>query len=102
EALRMGRTMLEIEKLKREVADADADIAETTHRLTQLELEQNPAERIEILPFGERPMLTKDSRIAYAVAGSIGGVGMGFAIMMLLGLLDRSFRSLVDARKSVR
>ena len=94
--------MLEIEKLKREVADADADIAETTHRLTQLELEQNPAERIEILPFGERPMLTKDSRIAYAVAGSIGGVGMGFAIMMLLGLLDRSFRSLEDARKSVR
>src|SRR5205814_1255954 len=102
EAMAMGRTMLDIEKLKREVADAEADIAETAHRITQLQLEQNPAERIDIRSFGERPLMTKDSRAAYAVAGSMAGMGMGFAIMMLLGLLDRSFRSLDDARKSVR
>src|SRR5258706_6584675 len=102
QALSMGRTMLEIEKLKREVADAEADIAETAHRITQLQLEQNPAERIDIISLGDRPLMTKDSRAAYAATGSLAGMGMGFAIMMVLGFLDRSFRSLEDARKSVR
>jgi len=102
ETLDLGRKMLQIEKLKREVADADADVAETDHRLTQLRMEQGPAERIDVLSFGDRPLLTKDSRTAYASAGAIGGMGMGFAIMMLLGLLDRTFRSPEDARKAAR
>ncbi|HEV8607762.1 MAG TPA: AAA family ATPase [Tepidisphaeraceae bacterium] len=102
ETLTLGRKMLQIEKLKREVADADAAIAETEHRLTQLRMEQGPADRIEVLSFGDRPLMTKDSRAAYAAAGSIAGMGMGFAIMMLFGLLDRSFRSAEDARKTTR
>jgi succinoglycan biosynthesis transport protein ExoP len=100
--LSLGQEMLEIEKLKREVADADAEIGEIDHRISQLQLEQNPSKRIEIISFGERPMMTKDSRAAYAAAGSMAGLGMGFALIMLLGLMDRSFRSLEDARKSVR
>jgi succinoglycan biosynthesis transport protein ExoP len=102
ETLDLGRKMLQIEKLKREVADADAAIAETAHRLDQLRTEQGPADRIEVLSFGDRPLMTKDSRAAYAAAGSIAGMGMGFAIMMLFGLLDRSFRSAEDARKTTR
>jgi succinoglycan biosynthesis transport protein ExoP len=102
ETLDLGRKMLTIEKLKREVADADADIAETDRRLTQLRMEQGPAERIDVLSFGDRPLMTKDSRAAYAAAGSVAGMGMGFAIMMLLGLLDRTYRSPQDAQKSAR
>jgi Mrp family chromosome partitioning ATPase len=46
--------------------------------------------------------MTKDSRGAYAAAGSVAGMGMGFALMMLIGLMDRSFRSPDDARKTTR
>ena len=94
--------MLQIEKLKREVAEIEADITEVDHRITQLNLEQDPAKRIQVTNSGEAPLPTKDSRIAYAAAGGMGGMGIGFGIIMLLGLLDRSFRSLEDARKSVR
>jgi Mrp family chromosome partitioning ATPase len=102
DTLDLGRKMLQIEKLKREVADTDADITETERRLTQLRMEQGPAERIEVLSFGDRPLMTKDSRVAYASAGAVAGIGMGFAIMMLFGVLDRSFRSPEDARKTAR
>jgi Mrp family chromosome partitioning ATPase/uncharacterized protein involved in exopolysaccharide biosynthesis len=102
ETLDLGRKMLDIEKLKREVADFDADFAETEHRITQLHMEQRPAERIEVIGVDERPITTKDSRAAYSAAGAIAGMGMGLGFMMLLGLLDRSFRSPEDARKTVR
>jgi Mrp family chromosome partitioning ATPase len=102
ETLDLGRKMLQIEKLKREVADTDADITETERRITQLRMEQGPAERIQVFESDDRPLMTKDSRVAYASAGAIAGMGLGFAIMMLFGVLDRSFRSPEDARKTAR
>jgi Mrp family chromosome partitioning ATPase len=102
EALDLGRKMLYIEKLKREITDADSELGDIERRLTQLRMEQGPAERIDVPPAGDRPLMTKDSRAAYASAGAIGGMGLGFAIMMLFGLLDRSFRSPDDARTTTR
>ena len=101
-ALQLGRKMLEIEKLKREIADEDSELAEVERRLTQLEMDQGPAERIKVPDAPDHPLMTKDSRGAYAAAAGIGGIGMGFAIMMLLGLLDHSFRSPDDAQKTTR
>jgi len=102
ETLNMGRRMLLIEKYKREVADTDGELAEIDRRINQLNLEKGSAKRITVFNASERPLITKDSRAAYSAAGAIGGLGMGFALMMLLGLFDRSFRSPEDARNTAR
>jgi len=54
--------------------------------------------RLEVTP-ADRPLTPyRDTRVTFASAGGLGGVVLGFGLLMLLGLADRRIRTPADAK----
>lgn len=93
EVAAINKKMFEIEKLRGEEHDIDQRLEETRKRADELSTESRGQGRIELVSFGQRPMLLKDTRKQNAAMGGIGGGGLGFGLIFLFCLLDRRFRN---------
>ena len=58
---------------------------------------------MSVLSLGERPLIpSKDKHKTFAVMGGFGGMMFGLALVVFIGLLDRRWQSIADARASFR
>jgi polysaccharide biosynthesis transport protein len=96
ETLRVGRSMLDIEKLRREEADVLRRLEETQRRIDELSVESFQG-RIRIVSMGDRPTVVKDPRKQLAAMGLMLGSCLGVGLIMLIGLMDHRLRSPEDA-----
>jgi hypothetical protein len=79
----MGLTMLEIDQLRAEEREKDKNLAEVVDRIDTLRSESKAAGRVEILPFGDRPVLT-DQRPRFAGMGAGAGLFLGVCLAAIL------------------
>jgi Mrp family chromosome partitioning ATPase len=97
---KLGRSLAEIEKLRKQEEQYNQDLARTIKRLDELAIEA-PQGRIQLANDSDlRHTLYKDSRVIRTTAGTVFGGGLGFALILGLALIDRRFRNPDDARTS--
>lgn len=103
ETLALGRKNLEIDNLKAEMATVEARLDETNNRIEVLKVESSGVGgRLETISGGNLPTLPyKDTRVKYAAVFGFGGGAAGFAIILLLALIDSRLRSVDDAATSM-
>lgn len=100
ETVELGRKNLQIEKLRSEAAGVESALNDTKARIEQITLERNVNGRISVISEGEVPLTPyKDKRTQFAAAGGIAGAGLGVALVMLLGLLDRRLLHVEDTQE---
>jgi Mrp family chromosome partitioning ATPase/uncharacterized protein involved in exopolysaccharide biosynthesis len=100
ETVELGRKNLHIEKLRAEATSVQAALNDTTDRIEQLTLERNVNGRISVISEGEIPLTPfKDKRMQFAAAGGVAGAGIGGALVLLLGLLDRRLLHVSDTQQ---
>ncbi|HET6249640.1 MAG TPA: hypothetical protein VFE47_18270 [Tepidisphaeraceae bacterium] len=91
---------MRLEDLKRQEAAARRVLDEATRQDEALTLEATTANRISILSYGETPPTPhKNKRGPITAAAGVGGLGSGFAIVALLGFLDRRIRSVLHIQQ---
>lgn len=101
-ALQLGRARLSIGSLKDQVADIKRRLMETSQRLEAIRVEnQNiAAGRVSIAARGDLPVApASDKRIPLAVAGGMGGMGLGVGVIFAIGFVRRSFRFIDDVER---
>lgn len=100
ETFELGRQNLEISRLREDVAEAQARLAETTTRIEQLNVESSVSGRITIISPGERSGLPVNAgqRLQMSALAAMGGASVAFALMLLVGSANRRFRSVDQAR----
>ena len=77
-----------LDELNAEVADISENLAEIDQTLAILTIESDAvfSGRIHIAQWGSKPSEpVKDRRVQLAVAGFGGGLGLGFALLILMG-----------------
>ncbi len=73
----------------------------TIKRLDEVTTEPQTASRVKVLSPSDVPLEPiKDSRKVLAMAGAVGGILLGFAFMLLVGLSDRRIRNVDEAEDS--
>jgi len=100
ETLALGRKNLQIDNLKAEMQTVQARLEDADNRIEQLKVESSglAAGRLETLSNGDRPTRpNKDTRVKYAGAFGFGGAAAGFALILLISLIDSRLRSADDA-----
>jgi succinoglycan biosynthesis transport protein ExoP len=103
ETLEIGGKMLQIKTLRQDEEALSKLLGETTARLDQLDIESRNQPRVEIINASDpasRPLMTKDTHKNTTIMGGVMGFGLGFGLIVGLSLLDRRFRSPLDARTS--
>jgi len=100
EVLDVGRKMLEIEKLRREEEAAVAALEQTRKRIDELRTESQNQHRVRVISTGDRPLVVRDRRIQFAVAGSLAGVVGAVLIVLGIAAVDRRLRDVQDLRSS--
>ena len=103
ELLQRAKDMVELDRLHAEDDALTKGLAQANDRREQLDIEQRGQTRIEVIKSGDGkiaddPILVKDARMQYSVAGAVGGMSMGFGLILGLSLLDRRFRRPDDVR----
>lgn len=100
--LALGRQNLQIEKLRGQIARAQESLDKTNARIEQLSIESAIGGRIDLLTEADMPSLPSNARrrTQFAILGGMGGAGLGVALIMLLGLVNRRIRDVVDAETS--
>ncbi len=101
EVMELSLQRVKVEELKQQEEVTKSNLAEVRTRIDQLSVESKMTGRITLISDGDRPFVFKDDRTTLAGAGGIGGIGLGFGIVLLIGLMDRRFRSPEDARASM-
>lgn len=87
----------QIETVVREQESVEKRLSDTQNRIDQLSLESSVSGRIHVLTRGDVPVEPfNDKRAAIAVVGGGGGAGLAFALVLLLGSLDRRLQSSRD------
>lgn len=97
QVLELGRTQLRIDVEKQRAEEAGEAFAETNRRLEALRVEQGDRRvgRVEITQFGERPLRpTGDKKNKLAAMGGAAGMGFGFVLVALPGLLAPKYKSI--------
>ena len=99
ELLDLGRKNLKIQELRQEAEAVKGRLDATAKRIEELNVEASAAGRFDVFSSGDRPLEPyKDKRIAIAAAGGAGGGALGVAVIALLGLINRRFRSVADTK----
>lgn len=99
---RLNVAMSQMSAIRTEVAGKQADYDRAEHEADLTRFERSTALRLEVVSDGDRPFKpAKDTRVALAGAGGVGGGLLGFGLIFLLGLTDRRLRNLDDATKGV-
>ena len=94
----LGRVQLQIGALQAEEVDLQARLDEVQARIEEMRLESSVGGRIEIASYAARPVApSKDKRSQLALIGAVGGVGLGFAGVMLVSFLRGELRYVADA-----
>jgi succinoglycan biosynthesis transport protein ExoP len=94
----LGNKRLQIQGFKDEETDAKAKLDEVQTRIDQINVENNISGRIDIDQASEPQVFKKTRPIKFAGLGVFGGLCLGFGIVLIYGLMDRSFRSPADAK----
>jgi len=95
----VGHKNLQLQSLKASEEACKQRLDETTARIEHLNVESNAGGRMIVISNGDRPLEPyKDKRVASAAGGGAGGMGLGIALIALIGLINRRFRSLADAQ----
>lgn len=98
EAKVWGTRGLRMDQLRADADKIRAQIDDTKAKIDRFNVESSITGRLQVISPGSRPTAPmKDKRIPFAAAGGVGGLAAGLGIFVLLGLLDRSFRSANDA-----
>lgn len=104
EVKEIGRTMLELQRLRGEHDAIKAKLDGTLRRQEEQRIEADfaLANRVVVLSHGERPLGPyKDTRPVFAAAGALGGGSLFFGLIAALALLDRRVRNVHDAGNGV-
>lgn len=98
EVLELGRVQLRIDHEKQRSDEANTALAETTHRLEALRVEQGDANqraRIEVVTRGDQPLRPDgDNKQKFAGMGALGGAVLGVGLVALPGLIRPKYRSI--------
>lgn len=93
----LSASIADIEGKRIEAARIQNDLNVVEETLHHWDVEQTRY-RLEITR-AERPLTPyRDTRVSFASAGGLGGVILGFGLIMLLGLADRRIRTPADAK----
>ncbi len=99
ELKKQAEAQLRLATLKQEREIVEDQLASVKVRLEALDLEARMGGRIGKVSDAERPVAPfKDRRIQFAVLGGLGGVGAGFGLVILIGLLAARMRHFEDMR----
>jgi Mrp family chromosome partitioning ATPase/uncharacterized protein involved in exopolysaccharide biosynthesis len=95
----MGLKQQQIEQLDEQEKDKSRKLGDVNGRLDQIKDEAVVGGRMQVVSSGDDPISPyKDRRAMFMSAGAVGGVCMGFGVMLFVGLLDRRLRHLDDTR----
>jgi Mrp family chromosome partitioning ATPase len=98
----LGKKVQSIESLMTDQEENLEKLAETKSRIEHLTVESAISGRLAIISHPEVPSKpAKDLRIPIAGAGAVGGVVLGFAIILLIGLLRQRFRHIEDVTEGL-
>jgi succinoglycan biosynthesis transport protein ExoP len=93
ERTELGRQMIAMQNLQRQLDDALKDKQETQARMNSLLMENNMGGRLSVVNPGDEPLVPyKDRRKMFCAAGVLGGFGLPMGILMLIGLMDKRYR----------
>ncbi len=99
ETLDVGRKQLVIDSLHAEGLDVRTRLQETTSRIEQLNIESTVSGRLSVISDGELPLRPdSDKRLPLTAGLGFAGSALGVAIILALGLLDRRYHDIADAR----
>jgi Mrp family chromosome partitioning ATPase len=97
ETKRLGQKRATLASLEQERTLQTERLDEVKKRLEQINVESEVRGRISVVAYGDRPVEPDtDRRAALAALGGIGGMGLGFGIVLLWGLREAKVRHLVD------
>ncbi len=99
EVIRISRKLVEIERLSEELKEKKQTHDDASQKLTQRRIEsQNVSgSLVSIVQRGDLPITPNaDKRKAMAAAGALFGGGLGFGVVLLLGIMDRGYRYIDD------
>jgi Mrp family chromosome partitioning ATPase/uncharacterized protein involved in exopolysaccharide biosynthesis len=103
ETVALGRKNVEIEKLRADATQVREQLADTSQRLVELNVENNVSGRVTVISYGELPVSPeKDRRMALAGVGGMGLAGLGVGIVMLIGFLDRRMHHIGTAQSRLK
>ncbi len=99
EARTLEQKKMEIADLERKVETTKAKSEYTTSRIEQLNVESGVSGRIEIISNGDFPLVPDNSerQAKLALLGAVGGLVIGFGIVLIVGIFDRRIRTSQDA-----
>lgn len=97
ELVEIGKKNLQLMQFDQDERDSEQNLKEVIRRIELLNIEQQTAGRIKVISEGDTPLEPyKDRRKIFAAIGIMFGMGMGFLIVLAVGLMDRRFRSIHD------
>ncbi len=106
EVRRLGDEQSRLVELQQNLDDTVEKLQEVDEKLDILRFESDPSRfsgRIEIAEWGSKLALpSKDRRKQLAVVGFVGGIGLSFALFLLLGSLDQRTYSASQLRRAKR
>jgi succinoglycan biosynthesis transport protein ExoP len=94
----LGQKVVAIDTIKRDADRVKQVLDETNNAIRQLELQSSFGGRISAMSYGDQPLAPLDDKgTKFAAMGAVGGGGLGVALVLALGLLNRRLVSVYDA-----
>jgi len=99
----LGNKRMDIQDLHDQQRIVETRLAETKARIDALNLESTVGGELEIISNGDTSFspINAKKRIQLTLGGTLGGAGLGVGIILLLGFIDRRFRSSDEASMSI-
>jgi Mrp family chromosome partitioning ATPase/uncharacterized protein involved in exopolysaccharide biosynthesis len=98
----IGRDNLELNKLNAEAKNLKEQLDDTKRRILALEMDKGLPSRIEVISVPVLPLAPySDSHYKRAAMGTAGGALAGFALVAMLGFVDRRFRRMDDVHRGI-
>ncbi|HEX8522074.1 MAG TPA: AAA family ATPase [Tepidisphaeraceae bacterium] len=89
------------EALKNDARTVRDSLNETIRRVETLRMEGNVGRRVAVISSGEVPVSPfSDSRLKYAAVGGAAGAALPVGLLILLGLIGRTYRFSTDAEET--
>ncbi|MEX0741554.1 MAG: hypothetical protein WD079_02075, partial [Phycisphaeraceae bacterium] len=98
----LGSRVVQIQRVEEEVAIAQQQLSDVQRRMDSLNVESLIGGRIEVLSEGTTPGAPyRDQRRALAGVGGLAGMSVGIGLVLLLGLMDKRFRTAEDTQSGL-
>jgi Mrp family chromosome partitioning ATPase len=94
----VGKTELDIAKLEAQADSIRVRLDEALRTVEQTSVESQTGGRLKVMNYADKPLSSyRDTRVSLAAAGGLGGMIMGFGLVLLTGTWDRRMKSHLDA-----